>query len=331
MFEFHWTLPGRKSDHDLRLRILARSGWIGRKILLLDDKPLYTRNWFGGINHTFPHPEQPNRSVHLEAVPDHQTRQWQPQLTLDDAVLPEQSGNPPPPVPRRPGLLAVVIGLTYLVMLMMLIMLPHIWRMLNAGFGHSDTRVMVLEVAAAEPGPGPRLHGEPLPAEPREPRILTRTLPIAREGKPYAATLRAVGGEPFVNERSGDAYYHWVINERKLPKGLEADRKTGAITGTPRAGAAGAYPVTIRVFDDAYSPLEHIAPWIAPFAATAVCLLGFWNMRRWSVILYAVFILGQLVGGVTDTGSAWMPVNVTGLILQGLIFALGARSYTAMR
>ncbi len=335
MYEFQWTLPGKPDEHDIRLRILARNGWIGRKVLLLDGNPLYTRNWFGGINHTFPHPEGPNRLLTLQAVPDPKTRRWQPQLTLDDAILPEHTGNPPPPVPHRTRLLAVVTGLTYLIMLMVLIMLPHVWRMLNAGFGQSDTRLMVLEVAAPDPTHGPTLRRQPFPqavqGRPHEPTIQTHSLPTASEGAPYAATLLATGGMPFEDKHGDTPHYRWVINKRKLPKGLKADKNTGKITGTPLPHTAGPYPLTVRVFDNAYTPFTHIAPWIAPFAATAVCLLGFWNMRRWSVILFAALILAQLVTGVADVWHTWLPLNVTGLILQTLVFAIGARSFTTMR
>ncbi len=410
MYEFRWTLPGKPDEHDIQLRILARNGWIGRKILLLDGNQLYTRGWFGGINHTFPHPEEPNRLLTLQAVPAPKMRCWQPQLTLDDAILPERTGNPPPPVPRRTRLLGVVTGLTYLIMLMVLIMLPHVWRMLQAGFGHSDTRIIVLEVAAPEPTQGPTLGRQPFPeavqdrpyeasitvegglppyewarfegkmphglslshdesaatihgtpveagaslvwlrvtdasgaksewpcvisvlsAEPGEPSIQTHALPAAREGTPYTATLQAVGGTPFEGEPGDAPLYHWVINKRKLPKGLRTDRSTGEVSGTPQTDTAGPYPLTVRVFDNAYTPFTHVAPWIAPFAATAVCLLGFWNMRRWSVILYAALILAQLVVGVADVWHTWLPLNATGLILQTLVFAVGARSYTTMR
>jgi len=335
MYEFQWTLPGQSDEHDIRLNILARNGWIGRKILLLDGNTLYKRNWFGGINHTFPHPEEPNRLLTLQAVPDTKTRRWQPQLTLEDAILPERTGNPPPPVPDRTRLLAVVTGLTYLIMLMVLIMLPHVWRMLNAGFGHSDTRMMVLDVAASAPALAPTPRRQLLPpagqGRPHEPTIQTRSLPTAREGAPYTATLLATGGTPFEDKHGDTPHYRWVINKRKLPKGLKADKNTGNITGTPLPETAGAYPLTVRVFDNAYTPFTHIAPWIAPFAATAVCLLGFWNMRRWSVMLFAALILAQLVTGVVGVWQTWLPLNVTGLILQTLVFATGARSFTTMR
>ncbi len=335
MYEFQWTLPGKPDEHDIRLRILARNGWIGRKVLLLNGKTLYTRNWFGGINHTFPHPDEPNRLLTLQVVPDTRNRRWQPRLTLEDAILPERTGNLPPPIPHRTRLLAVVTGLTYLIMLMVLIMLPHVWRMLDAGFGHSDTRMMVLEVAAPDPGLGSPMRRQALPqavpSRPHEPTIQTHSLPPAREGVPYATTLQAIGGTPFEDKHGDTPHYRWVINKRKLPKGLKADKNTGEIKGTPLAKTAGSYPLTVRVFDNAYTPFAHIAPWIAPFAATAVCLLGFWNMRRWSVMLFAVLILAQLVMGVADVWHTWLPLNITGLILQTLVFATGARSFTTMR
>ena len=226
MYEFRWTLPGEPDEHDIQLRILARDGWIGRKILLLDGNALYTRGWFGGINHTFPHPEGPNHLLTLQAVPNRQTRCWQPQLTLDDAILPERTGNPPPPVPRRTKLLGVVTGLTYLIMLMVLIMLPHVWRMLHAGFGHSDTRMMVLEVAGPEPAQGPTLQRQPLPQ--------------AVQGRPYEASITVEGGSP---------PYEWGHFEGRMPQDLSVSfrESTAAIHGTPVE--SGASLVLLRVTD----------------------------------------------------------------------------------
>lgn len=335
MYEFQWTLPGESGEHDIRLKILARSGWIGRKVLLLDRKTQYARSWFDGINHTFSHPEEPHRLLTLQIVPDTDTGRWRPQLSLEGVILPERTKNPLPPVPRRTRLIAALTGLTYLIMLMALIMLPHVWHMLDSGFGHSDTRMMVLEVtgpdSALSPAPRRQAFPQAVQARPSEPTIQTRSLPPAREGVPYATTLRAIGGTPFEGKHGDTPHYRWVINNRKLPEGLKADKNTGEIEGTPQARTTGSYSLTVRVFDNAYTPWTHIAPWIAPFAATAVCLLGFWNMRRWSVILFAVLILAQVVTGVADVWHTGLPLNVTGVFLQTLVFAVGARSFTRMR
>ena len=335
MFEFRWNLPGPTQTHGLRLRIHARSGWIGRKVLLLDGRQLYRRRWFGGIDHTFPHPDDPGRAVALRAVEQPEGHAWAPELRCDGQIVPETSGNATPPVPDRPKVVSVVVGATYLAIFMMVVMLQHIPKMLNAVRGHSDIRGYVLEVAG--PGgdsgelhqPARPLRRERSPEAPRPgyPRIETEALPVAREGEAYVADLRVTGGQP---------PFDWVVNTRKVPDGLEftvdaeTDGRRGLtarLAGTPAAGTTGTYTLEFRVTDAAYSPAKDIWPWAAPFAATTICLLGFWNMRRWSVPVYAALILVQVVLGVA---FAWYPLSVTAVALQALVWGVGAAHWSRM-
>jgi hypothetical protein len=86
---------------------------------------------------------------------------------------------------------------------------------------------------------------------------------------------------------------------------------------------AAAYPVRFRAYDSTYSPYEHVAAWFVPFGVTAVCLLGFWNMRRRMVFAYGVLVLGQVVlPGVIDGYP--LPTSVTAVTLQVLVFGVGA-------
>ena len=335
MFEFRWSLPGPTLPHELRLQIHARSGWIGRKGLLLDGRALYRRRWFGGIDHTFAHPDDPGKTVVLRAVEQPDARAWAPELRCDGRVVPETTGAAPPPVPDRPKLVSIVVGATYLTIFMMVVMLWHIPKMLNAVRGHSDIRSLVLEVPGQGVDSGD-LGRQPMPLgrarsaqeqRPGYPRIETETLPIAYEGEAYAAQLRVAGGQP---------PYQWVVNTRKLPEGLEftenaeTDDSRGAtarLLGTPAARTAGTYAIEFRVTDAAYSPAKDIWPWAAPFAATTISLLGFWSMRRWSVPAYAGLILLQVLLGL---GVAGYPLSITAIILQTLVWGVGAVHWARM-
>ena len=59
----------------------------------------------------------------------------------------------------------------------------------------------------------------------------------ATVGKAFAMALRALGGMPF---------YDWSISDGKLPVGLELDRFTGEIAGTPTQAGASTFTVSLR-------------------------------------------------------------------------------------
>jgi hypothetical protein len=69
--------------------------------------------------------------------------------------------------------------------------------------------------------------------------IATTSLPAATIGVPYQTTASAVGGLP---------PYGWLVSDGTLPAGLTLDTATGAITGTPTAGATS-QTFILRVID----------------------------------------------------------------------------------
>jgi hypothetical protein len=86
------------------------------------------------------------------------------------------------------------------------------------------------------------------------------------------------------------------------------------------------YAITLSVHDASYEVGDDIRPWIIPFLATALSLIGFWNMRRWGVILLAVLWVAQV--GLLATQAA--PIAVTGLVLEGVILLIGMVHFRQM-
>lgn len=68
--------------------------------------------------------------------------------------------------------------------------------------------------------------------------VITSTIPPARTGNPYLATLTANGGT---------VPYTWFLESGNLPAGLTLNPKTGVISGTPTC--AGRSDFTLRVTD----------------------------------------------------------------------------------
>jgi hypothetical protein len=149
------------------------------------------------------------------------------------------------------------------------------------------------------------------------PIITTDFLPAATLGKPYEFTVGRTGGQPPLLWKA--------IGKRRLPNGLTLDPDNGRITGTPEK--AGQFPLTIRVVDDHYASSRDIARWIAPFALTALCLLGFLSMRKWSIYAYALLIVGQAAAAV----ALALPISVTALSLQALLWLCGVAHMGKMR
>lgn len=168
------------------------------------------------------------------------------------------------------------------------------------------------------------------------PAITTRTLPPATLGHVYEAALAHSGGQPPLAWKT--------LGKRKLPEGVKINENTGVVRGTPKK--AGLFPVTIRVEDSAYSSARDIQHWIVPFLTTAVCLLGFLAMRRWSVWAFGALIglqaaalapgalaattavLGQ---HVAEGIAALLPVAHTALGLQALLWLVGLAHVGKMR
>ncbi len=70
--------------------------------------------------------------------------------------------------------------------------------------------------------------------------ITTTSLSNGAVGSGYTSTLNATGGV---------TPYTWSITTGSLPAGLALNASSGAITGTPATGSAGAYPITVKVTD----------------------------------------------------------------------------------
>ncbi|MBU0639985.1 MAG: Ig domain-containing protein [Planctomycetes bacterium] len=149
------------------------------------------------------------------------------------------------------------------------------------------------------------------------PMIATMSLPPAKVGEPYEFNVQFEGGLP---------PYTWrTLGKAKLPKGVSIERGSGKIHGTPQK--AGEYPVTIRVIDDTYAASRDVVPWLIPFVVTALCLLGYVGMRRWSVLLYGLVIIVQVVLAVAGV----LPSSTTALGIQIGLWLVGAPHLPKMR
>jgi hypothetical protein len=87
------------------------------------------------------------------------------------------------------------------------------------------------------------------------------------------------------------------------------------------------YVLTLTVEDPRYKPGDDIRPWIIPVIALAASLLGYWNMRRWGVLLLAVLFLAQIVIFV----SGVLPLSAAALVVQVVILIVGVGHLGQMR
>ncbi|UCG16115.1 MAG: putative Ig domain-containing protein [Phycisphaerales bacterium] len=460
MFEFKWQLPGTPRK-EVALHIRSRLGWFGRKVVMLNGRTIARRGRFEGIYARFRDPDG-GRRLEMGMARIEDSPVWRPVLTCDGVELAEITGAAPPRLVERPRLLAIVTGLTYLVMLMAAVMLLSIVKILDAMYLPQDDRRVVLTVVdpGIEPGVlviepprlNPAITGQDYAAEltatggsppyewapvrrgwPRQwsldprsgeltvtprhvgdrmgtvrvtdsvgqtaecpivivvqsqepvasnwPTIETMHLPSATVGGPYSFDPDVVGGVPPLTWK--------VVGKRKLPTGLSIDEGTGRIEGTPgpvrrfRLGlgheseldagrisgalrlqfegrdvvltrhavisvdkphsrwriadgerrfviakegnelsvyaSGGHYPVILKVSDCSYDHWDDIRPWLIPFLVTSVCLLGYWNMRKWGVYLYGPLILLQCVAAASGVSIA-----VSALGLQAIVWITGA-------
>jgi hypothetical protein len=95
------------------------------------------------------------------------------------------------------------------------------------------------------------------PPPPAPLSVMTTTLPSGQVNTPYSATLAATGGtQP----------YTWSLTGGALPAGLNFDAASGAISGTPTAGASAA-ALTFQVTDSgspAQTTTAHLALTVVP-------------------------------------------------------------------
>ncbi len=76
-----------------------------------------------------------------------------------------------------------------------------------------------------------------------------------------------------------------------------------------------------------YEAGQHINGWIVPFLGTAVCLLGFWNMRRWGVLSLAALIVVEVAACFVFHA---LPLSPVALGIQALLLLVGAAHYRGM-
>ena len=148
------------------------------------------------------------------------------------------------------------------------------------------------------------------------PDIVDTSLPPATLGREYSIQLSVVGGEP---------PYEWKTIGKSIPKEINLNKRTGMLTSTPTT--AGTFPIMIRVVDHHYRASQDILPWVVPFAVTGICLLGYWNMRKWGVYLYASAIALQLIFWL----AAVLPIATTAVVLQGVLCLVGSMHLGRMR
>jgi Putative Ig domain len=86
-------------------------------------------------------------------------------------------------------------------------------------------------------------------ATPATLQIVTTSLPAAKSGSAYSATLQATGGT---------SPYHWSIASGTLPAGLSLDGKSGVISGNP--ALAGNFSFAVTVADSASTPSSAQVP-----------------------------------------------------------------------
>jgi hypothetical protein len=89
------------------------------------------------------------------------------------------------------------------------------------------------------PGPFVASRSLSITVRPASLTITTMSLPDAQAGKPYAATVTAIGGT---------SPYTWSITSGSLPRGLSLDPATGVISGTPTR-PPGTYSFVVTVTD----------------------------------------------------------------------------------
>ncbi|MDR3702246.1 MAG: putative Ig domain-containing protein [Candidatus Sulfopaludibacter sp.] len=94
-----------------------------------------------------------------------------------------------------------------------------------------------------------------------QPGITIRVAPRLKVAAPATAALRGIVGVAWsatgsaVAAGEGTAPYQFAVTAGSLPAGIMLNLATGTISGTPAAGTAGAYPVTVTATDSAASPL----------------------------------------------------------------------------
>ena len=67
-------------------------------------------------------------------------------------------------------------------------------------------------------------------------------------------------------------------------------------------------------------------------AAGFISMIGFWMMRKWSVVLYTLLaVIGCVVNIVTDSEVFIKSYGFLGMVLQAIVIAVGFYNFKKMR
>ncbi len=154
-----------------------------------------------------------------------------------------------------------------------------------------------------------RLLGSQAPPEPdlapAPPEISTSSLPDARVGTAYAASLAATGGA---------APHTWSLASGALPAGLTLDPGTGRIHGVPTTGGSASFAVQVT---DASGATATRSLALSVFPASTLDLTGSWTRiatvtRRGATTVTGSFSLRASGGGGTGVTVALSIVDARG-------------------
>ncbi len=305
MIEFRWTTPAPTST-PVVLRLQGRGGWYARKTLTVGNTLAFQRGRLEGIEARINVPGDPEPLILTTTCRGAEGR-WHPSLLRGNQELQEENGTIPPAVAVRPPMVSRVVGITYLLMLMSVVAVPSIATILDALYLRYDDRRMILHVLPADEQPGELTIVPHEPHDEQSPTIADQSLSPAVTGQSYHHTLSVNGGQQ---------PYHWQVSG--LPAGMKFDPENASIDGI--AEEPGEFQVKLRVTGASHSSAAVISPWTVPFVVAGVCMLGYWNMRRWGVV---VWIAALLLQGIATVAGV-LPIPATAIVLQlaGCLFGL---------
>ncbi len=165
--------------------------------------------------------------------------------------------------------------------------------------------VIAAVLFAYSSAPAQRAQTQPAPLT-----ITTESLPDAHPHEPYTAKLQASGGI---------APLHWSIAAGNLPKGLELNQDTGAITGT--AVEPGDFELTVTITDSS----------VPPRTATKDLKLRSVGALAVAWKAYPRVTEDQINGSLTVSNGTKDPFNLTVIVVAvnefGKAFALGYQKF----
>lgn len=131
---------------------------------------------------------------------------------------------------------------------------------------------------------------------------ISGTLPAARTGTPYTATLTASGGT---------APYKWFIDSGRLPPGLTLNQTTGVISGSPTC--VGRSDFAIRATDAATPALTAIKSFSIVTSGTGTCPAGInsgFEVKSEGASFTALSAGGKVTFNLPLTGGAQYTLSI---------------------